>query len=174
MKRLKLTVAYDGTNYCGWQVQPGVPTIEGELNKALSRLTGEDIQVIGASRTDAGVHACGNVAVFDSGTPIPGEKMMFALNPHLPEDIRVVDSCEVAADFHRILRYEENIRISYPDRADSSADPETVQSLVASPAGCRCHERSGAVSGGNSRFQKLLRRPDPGKDNGADGDRDYR
>ena len=100
MKRLKLTVAYDGTNYCGWQVQPGVPTIEGELNKALSRLTGEDIQVIGASRTDAGVHACGNVAVFDSGTPIPGEKMMFALNPHLPEDIRVVDSCEVAADFH--------------------------------------------------------------------------
>ena len=100
MKRLKLIVAYDGTNYCGWQVQPGVATIEGELNKALSRLTGEDIQVIGASRTDAGVHAFGNVAVFDSNTPIPGDKMMFALNPHLPEDIRVVDSCEVATDFH--------------------------------------------------------------------------
>ena len=72
MKRFKLTVAYDGTGYCGWQIQPGVPTIEGELNKALSRLTGEEIQVIGASRTDAGVHAFGNVAVFDSGTPIPG------------------------------------------------------------------------------------------------------
>ncbi len=100
MKRFKLTVAYDGTNYCGWQIQPSAPTIEGELNKALCRLTGETIQMIGASRTDAGVHAYGNVAVFDSDTPIPGEKLLFALNPHLPEDIRIVDSCEVAADFH--------------------------------------------------------------------------
>ena len=100
MKRFKLTVAYDGTGYCGWQIQPGVPTIEGELNKALSRLTGEEIQVIGASRTDAGVHAFGNVAVFDSGTPIPGDKLLFALNPRLPEDIRIVDSCQVSDDFH--------------------------------------------------------------------------
>src|SRR5699024_1584364 len=100
MKRFKLTVAYDGTNYCGWQIQPSAPTIEGELNKALCRLTGETIQVIGASRTDAGVHAYGNVAVFDSDTPIPGEKLLFALNPHLPEDIRIVDSCEVPSDFH--------------------------------------------------------------------------
>mgnify|MGYP005810436733 FL=1 len=100
MKRFKLTVAYDGTGYCGWQIQPGVPTIEGELNKALSRLTGEEIQVIGASRTDAGVHAFGNVAVFDSGTPIPGDKLLFALNTRLPEDIRIVDSCQVSDDFH--------------------------------------------------------------------------
>lgn len=100
MKRFKLVVAYDGTNYCGWQIQPNAPTIEGELNAALRRLTGENIQVIGASRTDAGVHACGNVAVFDSDTPIPGGKLLFALNPHLPEDIRVVDSCVVSADFH--------------------------------------------------------------------------
>ena len=77
MKRFKLTVAYDGTNYCGWQIQPSAPTIEGELNKALCRLTGETIQMIGASRTDAGVHAYGNVAVFDSDTPIPGEKASF-------------------------------------------------------------------------------------------------
>ena len=100
MKRFKLTVAYDGTNYCGWQIQPGAPTVEGELNKALKQLTGEEIQVIGASRTDAGVHAYGNVAVFDSGTPIPGEKLLFALNPRLPEDIRIVDSCQVEDDFH--------------------------------------------------------------------------
>ena len=65
MKRIKLVVAYDGTNYHGWQVQPREITIEGVLNEALTALTGEEIQVIGASRTDAGVHARGNVAVFD-------------------------------------------------------------------------------------------------------------
>ena len=57
MRRIRLRVAYDGTAYCGWQVQPEVPTIEGELNQAISRLTKEEIIVIGASRTDAGVHA---------------------------------------------------------------------------------------------------------------------
>ena len=61
MRRIRLRVAYDGTAYCGWQVQPEVPTIEGELNQAISRLTKEEIIVIGASRTDAGVHAKGNV-----------------------------------------------------------------------------------------------------------------
>ena len=132
MKRFKLTVAYDGTNYCGWQIQPSAPTIEGELNKALCRLTGETIQVIGASRTDAGVHAYGNVAVFDSDTPIPGEKLLFALNPHLPEDIRIVDSCEVAADFHpRYCDTTENLRISHTDRADAASDSASVQPLAA-------------------------------------------
>ena len=65
MKRVKLIVAYDGTGYCGWQVQPNEITVEGVLNKHISELTGEDIKVIGASRTDSGVHALGNVAVFD-------------------------------------------------------------------------------------------------------------
>lgn len=100
MKRYMLTVAYDGTNYCGWQVQPGKATIEGELNKALSALLKQEIEVIGASRTDSGVHALGNVAVFDAETRIPGEKFKYALNQRLPEDIRVQDSKEVAGDFH--------------------------------------------------------------------------
>ena len=100
MKRYKLIVAYDGTNYCGWQVQPEAITIEGVLNETLSKVLKEKIQVIGASRTDAGVHAYGNVAVFDSETPIPGDKLMFALNPYLPEDVRIVDSCQVPDDFH--------------------------------------------------------------------------
>ena len=69
VKRIKLVVAYEGTEYCGWQVQPNGITIEGVLNNALSKLLGEDIQVIGASRTDAGVHSLGNVAVFGS-TPV--------------------------------------------------------------------------------------------------------
>ena len=68
-----LTVAYDGTAYCGWQIQPDAPTIEGVLDKELSRLLGEDIHVIGASRTDAGVHAEGAVAVFDTSSSIPDD-----------------------------------------------------------------------------------------------------
>ena len=100
MKRIKLVVAYDGTNYHGWQVQPREITIEGVLNEALTALTGEEIQVIGASRTDAGVHARGNVAVFDTESRIPGEKFSYALNQRLPEDVIIQDSCEVTADFH--------------------------------------------------------------------------
>lgn len=100
MKRIKLVVAYDGTAYHGWQVQPGADTIEGELNKALSALLQEDIQVVGASRTDSGVHALCNVAVFDTDTRIPAQKLAYALNQRLPEDIRIQESREVAADFH--------------------------------------------------------------------------
>ena len=100
MKRIKLIVAYDGTRYSGWQIQNNGQTIEGVLNRTLSELTGENITVIGASRTDAGVHALGNVAVFDTESRIPGEKFAFALNVRLPEDIRVQDSREVSPDFH--------------------------------------------------------------------------
>ena len=99
-KRIKLVVAYDGTNYCGWQVQPNGETIEGVLNRELSSLLEEDIKVTGASRTDSGVHSLGNVAVFDTDTRIPPEKISYALNIRLPEDIVVQDSCEVAPDFH--------------------------------------------------------------------------
>jgi tRNA pseudouridine38-40 synthase len=100
MKRIKLTIAYDGTNYCGWQIQPNGLTIEEVINRTLSKLTGEVIQVIGASRTDSGVHAMGNVAVFDTETTIPPEKIAMALNQRLPEDIVIVKSEEVASDFH--------------------------------------------------------------------------
>ena len=100
MKRVKLTVAYDGTAYSGWQLQPHARTIEGELNRCLCELPPEEIQVIGASRTDSGVHALCNVAVFDTETRIPAEKISYALNQRLPEDIRIQHSCEVSADFH--------------------------------------------------------------------------
>lgn len=99
-KRIKLTVAYDGTNYCGWQIQPNGITIEEVLNKNLSELFREEIAVIGASRTDAGVHAYGNVAVFDTESKIPAEKICYAVNQRLPEDIKVMKSEEVAGDFH--------------------------------------------------------------------------
>ncbi len=100
MKRVKLTVAYDGTNYCGWQVQPNGITVQEVLNQCLSEFTGENIETIGASRTDAGVHALGNVAVFDTEMRMPGDKFSFALNQRLPEDIRIQKSEEVDANFH--------------------------------------------------------------------------
>lgn len=114
MKRVKLVVAYDGTNYHGWQVQDNGITIEEVLNRTISELVQEDIKVIGASRTDAGVHACGNVAVFDTESRIPGDKFSLALNQRLPEDIRIQESCEVDADFHpryadTVKTYEYNI-----------------------------------------------------------------
>lgn len=100
MMRVLLMVAYDGTNYCGWQVQNNGDTIEGVLNRELSSLFGEAIQVIGASRTDSGVHAMGNVAVFDTNTRMPAEKISYALNGRLPEDIRIQRSLRVSDDFH--------------------------------------------------------------------------
>ena len=100
MKRIMLTVAYDGTDYHGWQYQNNGKTIEGELNKALSSLLQKEIEVIGASRTDAGVHAMCNAAVFDTDAGIPAEKYSYALNQMLPDDIRVRKSQEVPSDFH--------------------------------------------------------------------------
>ena len=100
MRRIRLRVAYDGTNYSGWQIQPVAVTIEKVLDEAIYELTGENIHVIGASRTDAGVHAIGNVAVFDTNSTIPADRFSYALNRYLPDDVIIQKSDEVAADFH--------------------------------------------------------------------------
>lgn len=100
MRRVKLTVAYDGTNYSGWQIQPNADTIERQLDIAINKVTKEKIHVTGASRTDAGVHAMGNVAVFDTDSAIPPERFSYALNACLPQDISVQSSEEVSPDFH--------------------------------------------------------------------------
>lgn len=111
--RVRLIVAYDGTNYRGWQVQPNGITIEEVLNRKLSELLGEEITVIGASRTDSGVHSLGNVAIFDTSSRIPAEKISFALNQRLPGDIVIQDSREVPCDWHP--RYQ-NSRKTYEYR----------------------------------------------------------
>ena len=100
MRRIMLTVAFDGTNYSGWQIQPNKETIEGVLNRELSRLLNEEIKVIGASRTDSGVHAEGAVCVFDTESKIPGDKFSYEINQKLPEDIRIRNSKEVDITFH--------------------------------------------------------------------------
>lgn len=129
MRRIKLTVAYDGTNYSGWQVQQNAVTIEGKLNQALCKLTGETIQVIGASRTDAGVHAMGNVAVFDTESTIPGERFLYVLNQKLPEDIVVVHSEEVPLDWHP---RHQNTRKTYEYRILNAKLPNPTKRLYTS------------------------------------------
>lgn len=128
MKRVMLTVAYDGTAYHGWQIQPNGETIEGILNRCLSETLGEKIEVIGASRTDSGVHAMGNIAVFDTDSPIPADKISYALNQRLPEDIKIQKSEEVASDFHP--RHCES-RKSYEYRIYCAPFPMPVKRLYA-------------------------------------------
>jgi len=100
MKKIKLTIAYDGTNYVGWQIQKNGLAVEQVLNEHLSRLLKEKIVVCGASRTDSGVHARGNVAAFYTETRIPPSKISLALNQSLPDDIKIVRSEEVPEAFH--------------------------------------------------------------------------
>lgn len=100
MRNIKLTIEYDGTNYCGWQVQENGPSIQAEIEKALHAITGEKIRINGSGRTDAGVHARGQAANFTTESRIPQEKFAYALNSQLPRDIVIKDSREVPIDFH--------------------------------------------------------------------------
>lgn len=100
MKRFLLIVAYDGTGFHGYQIQPEARTVEGVLNQTLSEFLREEVVTIGASRTDSGVHSYGNLAVFDSETTIPDEKLYLALNTKLPDDVRILKSLEVPKHFH--------------------------------------------------------------------------
>lgn len=100
LRRVKLTIEYDGTNYAGWQIQPNANTIQAELEKAITKVTGENIRIHGAGRTDAGVHALAQTAHFDTKSTVPDKAFALALNTYLPEDIRVIASEGVTSDFH--------------------------------------------------------------------------
>ncbi len=113
MRRIRLVIEYDGTDYAGWQRQSNAMTVQEKVERAVERLTGAYSVVTGASRTDAGVHALGQTAHFDTSSRIPAEKFAFALNTLLPPDIRVTRSDEADARFHarfdamgKIYRYQ--------------------------------------------------------------------
>lgn len=108
IRRILLTVSYDGSRYCGWQVQPNGLSVQEVLNGALSELLKTKTAVTGASRTDAGVHAAGNAAVFDTTARMPADRFAFALNTYLPDDIRIQKSVEVPSGFHP--RYTETVK----------------------------------------------------------------
>lgn len=100
MRRIKIQLSYDGTDYHGWQVQPGLATIQGTLEEVISGIEGKPVQVAGSGRTDAGVHAIAQVAAFSIDNPIPVENLKRAANRLLPRDIRITRAEEAAPDFH--------------------------------------------------------------------------
>jgi tRNA pseudouridine38-40 synthase len=100
MSHWKLTIAYDGTRYHGWQVQPGLPTIQGAVATAIRQITGETVLPQGSGRTDTGVHALGQVASFSLNSPIPGPNLHRALNNLLPSSIRILAVEEMPPEFH--------------------------------------------------------------------------
>jgi tRNA pseudouridine38-40 synthase len=100
MRNVKLTLAYDGAKFHGWQIQPGIATIQGSLTDAIRKITQEPVTIHGASRTDAGVHALGQVASFKTRSALTAEELQRALNALLPAAIRVVAAEEMGPDFH--------------------------------------------------------------------------
>jgi tRNA pseudouridine38-40 synthase len=100
LRRIRITLTYDGTAYHGWQIQPGLATIQGTLEAALSEIEGAPVHVDASGRTDAGVHALAQVAAFDLRNPLPVENLKKALNRLLPGDIRVLDAAQAADGFH--------------------------------------------------------------------------
>jgi tRNA pseudouridine38-40 synthase len=102
VRTLKLTLAYDGTAYAGWQVQPGRSTVQGVLEAAIEKITGTPVRVIASGRTDAGVHALGQVVSFHTESRPPPEVFLRALNAELPHDVAVLEAMEAAEGFHAI------------------------------------------------------------------------
>jgi len=100
MRNVRLLIEYDGTNYHGWQIQPGAATVQQTIIDAIRKITGESVNLIGAGRTDAGVHAEGQVANFRTETRIAAEQLPFAINSELPDDIAIKGADEVPPDFH--------------------------------------------------------------------------
>ena len=99
-RNLKLVLAYDGTDFSGWQVQPDSPTVQGTLASAIGRITGEKVLPQGSGRTDAGVHALAQVTTFNTESSIPAENLVKALNDILPSSIRITEASEVHGEFH--------------------------------------------------------------------------
>lgn len=107
MRNIKLTIEYDGKDFNGWQKQPNKLNIQGEIEKAIERITGEEVELNASGRTDAGVHALGQVANFKTNSNIPIEKISIALNTNLKKSIRILNAEEVDERFHSRLSCKE-------------------------------------------------------------------
>lgn len=125
MKRIQLVIAYDGTDFCGFQKQPGLRTVEGELEKALAKVhKGKEIPIIASGRTDTGVHARGQVAHFNTDLAVPEDRWIQVLAPYLPDDMQVIKSKEVSTRFH--ARYDA-VRKQYRYRVLSAKNPDVFR-----------------------------------------------
>ena len=161
MRNIKLTIEYDGTNYHGWQIQPNAITIQAAIQDALTKITKTQTQIIGAGRTDTGVHAAGQVANFHTRSQMPPIAFQKALNATLPRDIVVVDTKEISLDFHarfsamsRTYRYTilnraypsallRNNAYFFPDPIDAQGANTACRSLVGT-WDCSSFQRSGS------------------------------
>jgi len=143
METYRLVVAYDGTEFHGWQRQPGCRTVQGVLEPALAGLLGmDDVTLQGAGRTDAGVHARGQVASFRAATPVPGAALRHALSPRLPRDVRVLASAVAADDFdarrsararrysYRLLRAEDPLEERFAWRPRRWPEPAALEAAT--------------------------------------------
>lgn len=162
MKTFRLTLAYDGTAYAGWQVQPDVATVQGVLEHAAERLNGEPSPVLGAGRTDAGVHARGQVARFGTGRDLTAAQVPRALNAFLPEDIVVQRAADVGADFHPI-RDARRKHYRYTLRVAACDDPFDRRFVlrVAPPVDVAAMQRSAACLTGRHDFSAFEKAGSP-------------
>jgi len=147
LRNIKLNIEYDGTDFAGWQVQPGQRTVQGLLEEKLSSMLEEKISVLGSGRTDAGVHAAGQVANFKTSRDIPLKAFEEGLNSLLPRDVAIIKAEEAAEEFHarfdaknRRYRYQivfrrSPLRERYAWRMTYKADPAILKSLAAQMLG---------------------------------------
>ena len=161
MRNIKLTIEYDGTNYHGWQIQPNAITIQAALQEALTKITKTQTQIVGAGRTDTGVHAAGQIANFHTRSQMPPISFQKALNATLPRDIAIINAEEVSSDFHarfsavsRIYRYTilnraypsallRNNTYFFPNPIDVQGADTVCRSLIG-VRDCSSFQRSGS------------------------------
>lgn len=170
-RRIGMVLEYDGTAYGGFQLQPNAPTVQGELERAAYAMTHESSRVHGAGRTDAGVHAMGQVAVFDTESSLPVVRFRPGLNHHLPDDISILDAYDVEADFDprrhalsRVYRYtfleaasRSPLRRRYVHLVDRALDIEAMAEALSHLIGERDFA---AFSGGLPEGKTTIRRMD--------------
>ena len=133
-RNLRLTVEYDGTPFYGWQIQKNQKTVQGEIQKAVEKIIGKRVVIFGAGRTDAGVHALGQVANFHTTSKLSCRKWVLALNSHLPEEISILEVEEVPLEFHsQFDAHEKTYRYSILNRPARSAVRNNFTHLVKPP-----------------------------------------
>ena len=159
MRRIKLTIAYDGTDFHGWQVQPGLATIQGTLEQVFSEIEGHAVHVAGSGRTDAGVHALRQMAAVSLSNPIPLDNLRKAVNRLLPPSIRVLETAEAAPDFHpRYHAVSKTYEYRILSRRSLPAARMALRASLSISARRESHVGAGAASRGPARFRRVRRR----------------
>jgi tRNA pseudouridine38-40 synthase len=164
-KRYKLVVAYDGTDFRGWAAQPGQRTVQGTLKEAVRRISGEDCEIVGASRTDSGAHAEGQVCHFDSSVPIEPEKWVKALNRVLPSDLRVKGCKAVSEQFHARFSALDRIYVYVIYNADPDPRAERYSYCIDRRLDLRKMQEAARNLEGTHDFRAFTEELDPSVEN---------